>query len=712
MNIKDFDSFGTADAGCHWCGHQACLGPSAGWYWTGQARSSLPAQPLELTRYDSVSFCTQILRGGSGSGARMDVVDTVSFVKPKDSGCPRDAENFYLNRVPKVNDTIRACGSSYKMDYHQPGVCSGLIEDDAGPIHQALRTTTGLWRPGTDMYCGGASHYGNCPTTSLDWGSPDDCSGYPSVIQESWHNDNIDDMALQFRQLAIDVSAMIRSGTIASAQSWADEAIAWIDKLVRMACNAYVWEEALEIWRNEGYADNKAWCCPINRPEDMPDQEAALCGDYSGPGESISIDPTGMPTGGTVLHDIACMDWNIGNPGKFAACETHCRRVCAEKCGENAGDCKNGTDGETGCEEQCSAETCVGNCEERYPAGTQRNNCISDCNNNSDSCEESCAEACEEARLACCTACGLGPGEEGGACSNEIINDSWYDMPEECDSEACTSPEDGACSDEASFPRAENYSDMNLAAAYNGGVGPGGCSNWFVDTEHTGYGLSKNQRAKFRKRKEYLEKAVEAVDSYMRPQFLRLAQTIDSQIPALIAALRRYLNALCDRNSGLRPLTYMWQGKAPREGVPGLWHKVEVKAWAPGACQMGSCGASTLPWVKTYKKSHGMKRCYEIWQGPSSHNELSGGGGGTVGVTVTRWDENPSGWLGFANGLGLWKMNGRGAYRAEDAIEQGGGGACIGSCADPGVTWGRSYSRTQRARYSLSGNHFVVRLLN
>ena len=116
-----------------------------------------------------------------------------------------------------------------------------------------------------------------------------------------------------------------------------------------------------------------------------------------------------------------------------------------------------------------------------------------------------------------------------------------------------------------------------------------------------------------------------------------------------------------------RQAIYAWQGEVPRNSPPGTigsWHIVRVDVriprrctapWnntpdAPTYCNSGGGDDPQWPYVRTYTKSWGTRRCYE----------LDDGGGdvrGMVKARITRFDESESrAPLRFPGGGLIWKF--------------------------------------------------------
>ncbi len=91
---------------------------------------------------------------------------------------------------------------------------------------------------------------------------------------------------------------------------------------------------------------------------------------------------------------------------------------------------------------------------------------------------------------------------------------------------------------------------------------------------------------------------------------------------------------------------YAWQDlpKDVYNTIRGDWHVVKVEVRTPGRCN-AACGTDRWPYIDTYTKSWGMKRCYELkeWTG-------------RVKARVIRYDEDTVGSrILFPDGTLLWK---------------------------------------------------------
>ncbi len=91
---------------------------------------------------------------------------------------------------------------------------------------------------------------------------------------------------------------------------------------------------------------------------------------------------------------------------------------------------------------------------------------------------------------------------------------------------------------------------------------------------------------------------------------------------------------------------YAWQDE-PKDvynTIRGDWHVVKVEVRTPGRCN-SACGTDRWPYIDTYTKSWGMKRCYEL-------KEMTG----RVKARVIRYDEDTVGSkIRFPDGTLLWK---------------------------------------------------------
>ena len=91
---------------------------------------------------------------------------------------------------------------------------------------------------------------------------------------------------------------------------------------------------------------------------------------------------------------------------------------------------------------------------------------------------------------------------------------------------------------------------------------------------------------------------------------------------------------------------YAWQDlpKDIYDTIRGDWHVVKVEVRTPGRCN-NACGTNRWPYIRTYTKDWGMKRCYELEERT-----------GRVKARVIRYDEgNKSNKMYFPDGTVLWK---------------------------------------------------------
>ena len=91
---------------------------------------------------------------------------------------------------------------------------------------------------------------------------------------------------------------------------------------------------------------------------------------------------------------------------------------------------------------------------------------------------------------------------------------------------------------------------------------------------------------------------------------------------------------------------YAWQDlpKDVYDTVRGDWHVVKVEVRTPGRCN-NACGTNRWPWIRSYTKDWGLKRCYELEERT-----------GRVKARVIRYDEDTiGGKMRFPDGEVLWK---------------------------------------------------------
>lgn len=100
---------------------------------------------------------------------------------------------------------------------------------------------------------------------------------------------------------------------------------------------------------------------------------------------------------------------------------------------------------------------------------------------------------------------------------------------------------------------------------------------------------------------------------------------------------------------------YGWQDEPTPERPIGLWHIVKVDVRIPKKCD-NACGIGSnetfgdidppsWPWVRTYQKKWGLKRCFEMADTD-----------GMVKARITRFDENRGSSVLFPNGVPLWQF--------------------------------------------------------
>lgn len=174
---------------------------------------------------------------------------------------------------------------------------------------------------------------------------------------------------------------------------------------------------------------------------------------------------------------------------------------------------------------------------------------------------------------------------------------------------------------------------------------------------------AQNQTAKMKKRYIFLNQRMEEANHVTSV----LTETVDFinnflNDPAVqaIRDLRASISGMPAPTGKLPAFSiYAWQDpkrdhSRTRQGEitwDGYWHIVKTEVRSPGrcldACGLGGAPDPAWPYIRTYTKSWGMKRCYEL-----TSTE------GMVKTRVIRWDEQSSpSQMTFPNGLPIWTRN-------------------------------------------------------
>ena len=124
---------------------------------------------------------------------------------------------------------------------------------------------------------------------------------------------------------------------------------------------------------------------------------------------------------------------------------------------------------------------------------------------------------------------------------------------------------------------------------------------------------------------------------------------------------------------------YVWRdspvGSDGALSSDGMWHAVKVEARLPKRCN-NACSASAgadprWPYVRTYTKRWGTKRCYELTSTT-----------GMVKVKVVRFDETQQRTLNFPGGRLLWKIQSGHPARPRNRSHDDLTGGIVSACGE------------------------------
>ncbi len=204
------------------------------------------------------------------------------------------------------------------------------------------------------------------------------------------------------------------------------------------------------------------------------------------------------------------------------------------------------------------------------------------------------------------------------------------------------------------------------------GVGPDGRS--FADWQGKlllSAREAENQLAKLIKRRDFLAARFKEMQDLKT-----LLDNAVYQFDLLIDAANVLIDARVAAEAGSKKqpsLTsfaiYGWQTTPPPGTTIGLWHIVRVDGRVPGRCD-NNCGKDgkvepDLPWIKTYTKIIGIRRCFSMGDAFDKYGGCDSTGeydemdkcfvGGKVKAQVTRFDESKK-QMSFPNGFNFWRF--------------------------------------------------------
>lgn len=670
MNL-DFNVVVTNDAlnpQCNWCaagGGTTCDVTTQ--YSPELSQLVLPLAPSTLTY--NTSYC-------------VDGINSPSIIP----GRPPLAVD--LVRLPDLTDAIWTLG--YNGGVNDAVIpLTGKIEADAAQCAQTARgdPDTGFWKRGGDMFCSAGDdawpYYGQCPKFGTTCTVPDGEGGTismecacgegdalpPEDPVNGWPDDLLDELIYglnSFADWAREILAKDAASLGSTFSTWYPDAAGWIepgsstDPLIGSGASAtavpycyicepedgmlHVWwkqiqemQNRLHAWHDTSFASSgcsEVWCVPdAGCPGPFGKDSSALGG--LGP-EEDTFDSNGNTTPGDIADVAACLNWNVndtvttsdtvvtatGNAAKLEGCYNACLDVL-----NNVNISQRAVHADELC--QVLPRSLVPNFD--AIAFVRPTPALLVCDTTCSDCITACAG--DAACIAAC-ACGSCACSDAACLSTQTLNAK------------------GSCANTA----------------------PGG----FMDLLGKSVPEAQNQAAKFRQRYTFLSGRLAEMDNLLSVldgaeekfrEFLTCADTDGDGAPD--GAACNLTKARIDFDSTEHGLPYHaiygWQsepaekGKTcedvdPVDGKPDgggcTWHIARVDARIPErcdrACNVDQTPTGDPPWpfVKTFTKSLGMKRCYELK-----------GTDGVVKVRVSRFDEaSASPTLLFPNAVEIWKQ--------------------------------------------------------
>lgn len=201
--------------------------------------------------------------------------------------------------------------------------------------------------------------------------------------------------------------------------------------------------------------------------------------------------------------------------------------------------------------------------------------------------------------------------------------------------------------------------------------------------------LAQNIIAKIVRRHDYLQstynEAGNAITILNAARDRMIAFITSSAWTNLLADWSRVTAANANNNGGSlgAEATYGWQDESNScidgsGNKRGCWHIVRADAKIPGRCG-NRCGRPSQgghepywPWIKTWTKDAGAKRCYALGDSFDTYADGSGNDscdekseyddakscfrGGVAKSRVTRWDEDKANVFKFANAIPIWRF--------------------------------------------------------
>ncbi len=413
----------------------------------------------------------------------------------------------------------------------------------------------------------------------------------------------------------------------------------------------------------------------------------------------------------------------IGCPSSCQNCFDDCpdcrqvcrgRRVgCLNECDEIRDNCKNACPQPSGTDPACEAvcdyaeSFCENNplpgqedasyidpgCRQEYVQCEDK--CVPcDCDDRRSYCEGNCADMEDRCTLNCAgdSACEDDCDSYESTCNDECAN--VYDScsasgcesasgPSECESRCRCVPTGQLCGDDLGYfnpvnlntPTPEILAEIEIAKGSCGSDPEHELDHTRPDDQQSFINLidrsipeAENQVAKFKHRRDFLQRMFDQAQ-YIRRFLLAAKAAFDEFLDGPAADLIQARIDYEEQETGLPyHAVYGWKDEPKDPQDPAKWHIVKVEARIPGSCD-NECGPGQgdpdpeWPKIKTYTKSWGTKRCYELTNVT-----------GYVKFRTIRYDEERiSDPVKFPNNLPIWKFRGAHPKRMQGSDYKPGG---------------------------------------
>lgn len=681
---------------CHWCDQDDLTAPAG----SGRVGPCPADQPMEASQLVLPADAPNAILGiDTPGGAEFNITYCV------------DGPNPVSGEPPLAVDLVRLPDPADLTIPWAAGI--GKIEADVDQCAQNASgvPANGFWKRGGDRFCsaggdawpywGDCPKYGTCPEVidpdtmeTVDPGCA--CAEPGAQTPDNWPDDLLDDLVYGLNFFA-DWAKELLAGDATSLgrefKKWYPEAAAWIEPgqsnvprpVNDPACTAtsccfvcaaedgelYKWYKAiqdmrnrLQAWRDTSFAGSQCrevWCVPPDLTTESPPYSSCTASFPTPPpaAEEATFDVNGNAIRGDMEDIVACVNWNAndntviwadgtannqysdgtpvlpGNEEKFKACDDECTAngpLVIEKCSNLPRSLVPLVN--TALPDQNDLQRLEG--------------CKNACNNS----------VCQQMNAVYFVGIGDPATTDFQAtqCGTWGAGNLWYDRI-----------------------------ITTLAAADVCDPAPGG----WLDGIRRSIPEAANQVAKFRQRYNYLSGRINELNGIIAVLdeaeqrfngFLTCADGPDADTDPDGAACRLIKARIdLDRTETGLPYhaIYGWQDE-PRPGDPpgsGRWHIVRADARIPEKCDL-ACGESQLvgsdpgwPYVRTYTKKWGMKRCYELSRTT-----------GVVKARVTRFDETGRfSTLLFPNAVEIWKPTFERGDRPQTANPDNIEGTCLSS---------------------------------